>query len=1307
MKSFITVLVLVITMLVSFAFAVEFSDLPKQHWAYEPIIEMANNGILSGYPDGTFLPDKSITRAEFAKILVAGLKLDNNGAEIEFRDVPKTHWAYSYVQIASKYLSAYRSSENVLMYMPEEQAVREDVAVAMVIAAGLENAKYDLKTLDRFTDKNEISTNFRKYVAIAVENNLMRGHEGGNFEPKGYLTRAQVSQLIRNAEVEISKIVLIEEEEYFTDIKFLEDTLELDLGNNWEKYIYTNADKVSQVYYPTQRRLKHLANDYAEHPIETTSTYKDADPSNSYWFGWGEPSKYNVKVMLKSDPSVYKIISFKNPFYITVDGEEGSKVTLFKNQNSVSINVRTLHELSSIEYGFNKNNLKKSKVTPFKLNVANIDDGLLYIKITDKNKLYRETTISFVRESNYGPYVIEPDDEYFKDVYFDTTSLKLDLGNNWDKYVYTSLDGNRNVYTPAQRYLTYDYNSAYSYDKTTKETKSNSYLMFNDKDEITFRVMLKDNHSRYYDIKLKNPFYIKASSVDYEAGKYRIGVDVKKTYNAVSKMELMHDDGTWTDLSFDFKGNYFYRALVDVTARINGDFQSVYVRVTDEYGNSFEAPVWFEPTENKDVIGTWYLEEGYMPERHSVDSRLIIDDDQIKFIGYASYDIKGKYYVYNDLIVAEFDTYTSMVSDEQKVEMQRIPFRIVIDGDNVGRRIIALKDSNEVKYINNNGVQATRDLNLKKGYVFNSTPNVKADLFEDIKYNKVLGSLDLGSHYEEYIYTWTDSKKLNEKALLENITERKGPTYFPSQRELNYYYGQDEEGNMIGGADNTKFGGTYVLVAEKNNTSNYRTYKIDDPFGDIYYDAEKDSLECNGLISRFVLYRGSVNGDSYAPYSYGQLTDLMNNYLSNKEKGNIKFSDFIKNDYTYEHVYDENGHAVVALKNNILATKLIRVEPKPFENAELEFDFETLSIDLGPDWEKYTSFTIGSNVYTPSQRYLCFNSSSSNFVAGNARKTKAKYVDSSTFDYAFTPDTTSKTMYIQSAEGTKSITIPNPFHINSTVKFGSYSLVMAGEEMEFNVYTLNETKSIEYRFVANGYKKVDNNSLKIKVPQYGDKDYKYLQIKMTDIYGNNCTWEYYMLDKEAFDLDYEIYALSSVGCIGGKFLLTNVNEVVEEFEVADNVDIPSELTSERVSKDMKQLYVVVGIDKNNKIRKIIALDDISIHGANNHKDYDNEYGYDWCLTDGKLIKGYTYSSYDVYKNGKLISSGGYDVKVDKKEYDNVGTVLVSRVVVEDGKISYFNSTKSNVSEALNNLTGRVYSFKNEQDKLCLFVAVDK
>ena len=58
----------------------EYSDLPKDHWAYDFVKKLSDKGYLNGYPDGTFKGDAKMTRYEFAAALWRAV---NNGAIID------------------------------------------------------------------------------------------------------------------------------------------------------------------------------------------------------------------------------------------------------------------------------------------------------------------------------------------------------------------------------------------------------------------------------------------------------------------------------------------------------------------------------------------------------------------------------------------------------------------------------------------------------------------------------------------------------------------------------------------------------------------------------------------------------------------------------------------------------------------------------------------------------------------------------------------------------------------------------------------------------------------------------------------------------------------------------------------------------------------------------------------------------------------------------------------------------------------------------------------------------------------------
>lgn len=81
-----------------------FSDTAASN-AENEIAFIANYGIMKGYEDGSFYPDNAITRAEMVAVALRMIRLDSPAADNvygqSFTDVPKEHWAYGAVETAS------------------------------------------------------------------------------------------------------------------------------------------------------------------------------------------------------------------------------------------------------------------------------------------------------------------------------------------------------------------------------------------------------------------------------------------------------------------------------------------------------------------------------------------------------------------------------------------------------------------------------------------------------------------------------------------------------------------------------------------------------------------------------------------------------------------------------------------------------------------------------------------------------------------------------------------------------------------------------------------------------------------------------------------------------------------------------------------------------------------------------------------------------------------------------------------------------------------------------------------------------
>jgi hypothetical protein len=91
---------------VKFVERIDFSDVSEGYWARQAIAACVDAGIVFGYPDGTYLPGNTVTRAQMAVYVARGLcggdaYVPTGPAEATFPDVTVDHWAFSCVEYAA------------------------------------------------------------------------------------------------------------------------------------------------------------------------------------------------------------------------------------------------------------------------------------------------------------------------------------------------------------------------------------------------------------------------------------------------------------------------------------------------------------------------------------------------------------------------------------------------------------------------------------------------------------------------------------------------------------------------------------------------------------------------------------------------------------------------------------------------------------------------------------------------------------------------------------------------------------------------------------------------------------------------------------------------------------------------------------------------------------------------------------------------------------------------------------------------------------------------------------------------------
>lgn len=105
MKKYLTTLIVTAMLLNVSSAAIQaksFTDLGQSHWAYKEIQKLADDAVVVGYPDGSFMPDAPATRAEFATMVIKALRQENSPLldTFTFSDVPTDHWADRTIQRA-------------------------------------------------------------------------------------------------------------------------------------------------------------------------------------------------------------------------------------------------------------------------------------------------------------------------------------------------------------------------------------------------------------------------------------------------------------------------------------------------------------------------------------------------------------------------------------------------------------------------------------------------------------------------------------------------------------------------------------------------------------------------------------------------------------------------------------------------------------------------------------------------------------------------------------------------------------------------------------------------------------------------------------------------------------------------------------------------------------------------------------------------------------------------------------------------------------------------------------------------------
>lgn len=177
------------------------------HWAAEFIQELIQLGIVKGFPNRTFRPDATITRSQYAALIVQAFNPNALREPIQFEDIKQNHWGYQVIQQAyqSKLISGYPGKK----FLPNQNIPRIQVIVSLVNGLGLTNEiEADLNI---YQDSKKIPNYAKDEVTAATQNQLIVNYPKiGKLNPNQSATRAEVAVMVYQTLVLIGKVSAID-----------------------------------------------------------------------------------------------------------------------------------------------------------------------------------------------------------------------------------------------------------------------------------------------------------------------------------------------------------------------------------------------------------------------------------------------------------------------------------------------------------------------------------------------------------------------------------------------------------------------------------------------------------------------------------------------------------------------------------------------------------------------------------------------------------------------------------------------------------------------------------------------------------------------------------------------------------------------------------------------------------------------------------------------------------------------------------------------------------------------------------------
>ena len=239
----------------------QFNDLNPDADYYQPVMELASRGYISGYKDGSFRPNQAITRGQAAKMLAMALNLNStNPTNPGFRDVPTNHDFYKYIAALAN--AGIISGFDDKTFRPNEPINRNQMAKILTLGYKFQ---VSTKQTHGFADVSESNAN-RYFIQTLYDLGITKGTTGNTYSPFGSVTRGQLATFIVRAEnTSAEKVKPVKEigevvgaDVYINGIKYRVDASLRDIINDTNAAALKGAHIEGQIVGETLKTISSL-----------------------------------------------------------------------------------------------------------------------------------------------------------------------------------------------------------------------------------------------------------------------------------------------------------------------------------------------------------------------------------------------------------------------------------------------------------------------------------------------------------------------------------------------------------------------------------------------------------------------------------------------------------------------------------------------------------------------------------------------------------------------------------------------------------------------------------------------------------------------------------------------------------------------------------------------------------------------------------------------------------------------------------------------------------------------------------------